>query len=160
MAFDQKTKDTMVWSAVYNGGAAAAEAVITNIAFSALLYGVPAMGGVVYGLSVIGVVNAAVKGVIVGAVIGYVLGAWYPKVMEINAKYLGNKFNTLFKVLFYPYLIGAVLTLISGMGLASIFGLAPLVAAAGTVATRYAYAKLLTAKVGKYYPAQTVPPQQ
>lgn len=146
MAFDQKTKDTMVWSAVYNGGAAAAEAVITNIAFSALLG---------YGLSVIGgVVNAAVNGVIVGAVIGYVLSQWYPKVMEINTKYLGNKFNSLFKVLFYPYLIGAVLTLISGMGLASIFGLAPLVAAAGTVATRYAYAKLLTAKVGQYYPAQ------
>lgn len=146
MAFDQKTKDTMVWSAVYNGGAAAAEAVITNIAFSALLgYGLSVMGGVV---------NAAVNGVIVGAVIGYVLSQWYPKVMEINAKYLGNKFNSLFKVLFYPYLIGAVLTLISGMGLASIFGLAPLVAAAGTVATRYAYAKLLVAKVGQYYPAQ------
>lgn len=146
MAFDQKTKDTMVWSAVYNGAATAAEVLITNIAFSALLgYGVSLAGGVV---------NAAVNGVIVGAVIGYVLGAWYPKVMEINTKYLGNKFNSLFKVLFYPYLIGAVLTLISGMGLASIFGLAPLVAAAGTVATRYAYAKLLTAKVGQYYPAQ------
>lgn len=146
MAFDQKTKDTVVWSAVYNGGAAMAEAIITNIAFSTLLG---------YGLSLVGgVVNAAVNGVIVGAIIGYVLSQWYPKVMEINTKYLGNKFNTLFKVLFYPYLIGAVLTLVSGLGLAGIFGLAPLVAAAGMVATRYAYAKLLTAKVGQYYPAQ------
>lgn len=136
----------MVWSAVYNGAATAAETLISNIAFSALLgYGISLAGGVV---------NAAVNGVIVGAVIGYVLGAWYPKVMEINAKYLGNKFNTLFKVLFYPYLIGAVITLLSSIGLASIFGLAPLVAAAGTVATRYAYAKLLVAKVGQYYPAQ------
>lgn len=146
MAFDQKTKDTVVWSAVYNGAATAAETLITNIAFSALLgYRLSLAGGVV---------NAAVNGVIVGAIIGYVLAAWYPKVMEINAKYLGNKFNTLFKVLFYPYLIGAVLAFISSVGLASFVGFAPLVAAAGTVATRYLYAKLLVAKVGQYYPAQ------
>ena len=149
MTFDKKTKDTMVWSAVYNAGATVAESIINNIAFSALLG---------YSLSVVsGVVNAAVNGAIIGAVLGYVLGAWYPKVMEINAKYLGNKFNTLFKVLFYPYLIGAIIAFLSSMGLASIFGMAPLVAAVGTVATRFAYAKLLTAKVGQYYPAA---PQQ
>ncbi|MBI2075334.1 MAG: hypothetical protein HYT82_01545 [Candidatus Harrisonbacteria bacterium] len=149
MALDQKTKDTVVWSAVYNGVATAAESIISNIAFSALLG---------YRLSVVGgVANAAVNGAIIGAVVGYVLSQWYPKVLDINAKYLGNKFNTLFKILFYPYLIGAVLTLLSSIGLASVFGLAPLVAAAGTVAARYAYAKLLTAKVGQYYPAA---PQQ
>lgn len=153
MSFDQKTKDTMVWSAVYNGGAAAVEAVITNIAFSALLgYGSLMMGG--------GVVNAAVSGAIVGVVIGYVLATWYPKVMEINERYLGNKFNTLFKVLFYPYLLGAILAFISGIGFTSIVGLAPLVAAAGTVVTRFAYAKLLVAKVGHYYPEHSVAASQ
>lgn len=149
MAFDQKTKDTVVWSAVYNAGAAAVEVVITNVAFSVLLG---------YGISVVGGVGSAVvNGAIIGAVVGYVLGAWYPKVVEINTKYLGNKFNTLFKVLFYPYLIGAVLAFLMSVGFASVFGLAPLVALLGTVLTRYAYAKLLTAKVGQYYPAQ---PQQ
>ncbi len=85
MTFDQKTKDSVVWSAVYNAGASAAEIIISNIAFSALLG---------YSLSVVGgVVNAAVNGAIIVAIVG-------------------------------------------------------------TGATRYAYVKLLTGKIGKYYPAQ------
>ena len=139
----------MIWSAVYNAGATVAESIISNIAFSALLG---------YSLSIVGgVVNAAMNGAIIGAIMGYVLSRWYPQVLEINRKYLGNKFNTLFKILFYPYLIGAALSLLTSMGFASVVGMAPLVAVIGTVATRYAYAKLLTAKVGQYYPAA---PQQ
>ena len=146
MTFDQKTKDTMMWSAVYNAGASAVESVIGNIAFSALLgYSISAAGGVV---------NALVNGAIIGAVMGYVLAQWYPQVMQLQAKYLGNKFSSLFKILFYPYLIGAALSLLTSVGFSSIVGVAPLVAVVGTVATRYAYAKLLTAKVGQYYPAQ------
>lgn len=135
----------MIWSAVYNAGATVAESIISNIAFSALLG---------YSLSIVGgVVNAAVNGAIIGAIMGYVLSQWYPQVLAINKKYLGNKFNTLFKLLFYPYLIGAALSLLTSMGFASIVGMAPLVAVVGTVVTRYAYAKLLVGKIGKYYSA-------
>lgn len=133
----------MMWSAIYNSLANAVESIIGNIAFSALIG---------YGFSLtVGVVNAIINGAIIGAIVGFVLAKWYPQIMEINAKYLGNKFNSLFKVLFYPYLIGAVLSLLTSIGFVGVFGLAPLVAVAGTVATRYAYAKLLSSKVGQYY---------
>lgn len=146
MALDQKVKDTVIWSAIYNAAATAVEGIINSVAFSGLIgYGIGASTGFV---------SAAVNGAIIGAIVGYVLAAWYPKVMEINKKYLGNKFNSLFKVLFYPYLIGAAISFLSALGFASIFGIAPILAIAGTVATRYAYAKLLTAKVGHYYPQQ------
>jgi hypothetical protein len=148
MKFDQKAKDTILWSAIYNGIAVAIEALITSIAFSMLAPLGVRLGGF---LNIGSIIGGLISGAIGGAIVGLIIAMWYDKIMDINRKWFKNWFNTLFKLLFYPYLIGAILSALVSVGFAFILGIAPLVALAGTVLTRWFYAKMLAKKIGHYY---------
>src|SRR3990172_2157609 len=104
MALDPKMKDTIQWSAIYNGGASVLEYLI---GFAAYAYIFRLAG---YGLDLGMLISSAVNGIIAGAIVGFVLAKWYPQIMELNKKYLKNSLNSLFKLLFYPYAVGAILS--------------------------------------------------
>lgn len=147
MDLDQKAKDSIQWMAIYGGVAAAAEVVITFIGMSLMGYGL-----VGFGMPVGQIINQLIWGAIMGAIFGFVLAKYYASIMDFNRKYLANFFGSLFKLLFYPYIISGALSIFAGAGAIAVgLGIGPLVAFVGIIAVRYVYAKMVVAKLGQYY---------
>lgn len=150
MELDQKAKDSIKWMAIYGGLANAAE-VVTSYFTMAFFSGVGSFIGYV-GFPGGQLVNQLIWGAITGAIFGFILSKYYVSIMDFNRKYLANFFGSLFKLLFYPYLISGVLSLFAGAGaLVAGFGIAPLAAFAGIFVVRYFYAKMVVSKLGQYY---------
>ena len=64
--------------------------------------------------------------------------------MGFQAKILANKLNTLFKLLFWPRVIGAIIGTLLGLGAVAFLGLAGLaINLAGSVVAYFIYAKMM-----------------
>lgn len=156
--FDSRTKTTMQWSAIWYG----VGAIIQNVAsqLSILFMGGIAgeifrsFGGFFNTFSFPMLLNKVIWGVITGAVAGFVISKFYPQIQDLNRKYLKSKLNTLFKLLFYPSLIGAALGFLISSSVAFITGFMPLIiVTAGVIVSSFIYAKMLTKKIeGLYQP--------
>lgn len=156
--FDSRTKTTMQWSAIWYG----VSAIIQNVAGQLSIFfmgGIAgeffrSFGGFFNTFSFPMLLNKVIWGVITGAVAGFVISKFYPQIQDLNRKYLKSKLNTLFKLLFYPSLIGAALGFLISSSVAFITGFMPLIiVAAGIIVGRYIYAKMLTRKIeGLYQP--------
>jgi Na+/H+-dicarboxylate symporter len=149
MDLDQKAKESIKWMAIYGAAASGAEVITTYFAMM-FLSGLSSFG--FGGFPGGQVVNQVIWGAVTGAIFGFILSKYYPSIMEFNRKYLGNFFGSLFKLLFYPYLIAGAISLFAGAGAAAVgFGIGPLAAFAGVFVIRYVYAKMVVGKLGQYY---------
>ncbi len=141
---DPKMKETVMWSAIYNAGAMVVQSLVNMYVFSVWVG-----AGTFYGA--FGTINAviawAIFGALGGAIIGFILAMWFPKIMELQKKYLKDYVNSLYKLIFYPYILAAALSLLSNLR-----GVLPALVSAGVMlAVGYAYAKMMDKKLGKYY---------
>ena len=59
-------------------------------------------------------------GAIGGAIAGYVIAKFYTVFVDWQKKFLGNKLNSFFKILFLPYLVGIFVSLVLAGGLSTI----------------------------------------
>lgn len=166
--FDQKTKDTIKASAIWSGVASIITSVAAMVAsyyFAKSLYN-NAFGpyaqymqgyAAAYNPQLINIgalITDIIYGVIGGAIGGWVLAKFYSVFMGWQRKFLGNKLNTFFKLLFWPYLVGFAISLIAtgalSMMVSSAF-LILLISVVADVMAVYIYAKMMDKAVGKYY---------
>lgn len=157
MELDQKAKDSIKWMAIFGAAASAVEQVVTYFAstyfttYGQLAQQFGQIAGV-GGFPVNSVLNSAVWGAVSGAIFGFVLSKYYASIMEFNRNYLKNFFGSLFKLLFYPYIIAGAFTVLGGLGaLAAGAGIGILVIFVSIIVVRYFYAKMVVAKLGAYY---------
>lgn len=155
--FDPRTKLTVQWSAIWYG----VGAIITNVAAQISYYFIGGIageimrsfGGIFDTFSAEMLIKDVIWGVITGAIAGFILSKFYPQIQNINRKYLKNYLNTMFKLLFYPSLAGAVLGFLLSTTAAFATGIMPLIIIfAGVVVSSYVYAKMLSKKVEGQYP--------
>lgn len=159
--FDEKTIATIKASAIWNGVAG----IITSLAgtlavyyFTKNLYG--GILGNYLGKSLAPkminmglLISDVIWAVIWGAVAGWVISKFYPVFVGWQQKYLGNKLNSFFKLLFWPYVVGIVAEMVLSGALSTIssrFNIFIVVALADLVAV-FIYAKMMDKAVGKYY---------
>ncbi len=162
--FDQKTIETVKWSAIWNVVASIIISVVASV--SAYLFIQSALSnfgvfGTMMGagmarasfINVGGIIRDVVLGAIFGAVGGFILAKFYEPLMNLQAKIIANNLNTLFKLLFWPRLIGAAIGTLLSIGAAGAFlGLAGLaINFVGSVAAYFLYAKMMEKNVGQYY---------
>ena len=161
--FDEKTINTMKFSAIWNAVAMA----ITSIAGSlAVYYFARSMYGDLYNqlgiyagaytpqlINFGNLVGSIIGGIIWGAVAGYIIAKFYSVVMDWQKKFLADKLNTLFKLLFWPYVVGAILSLLFMGGFSYAYGgsTGGLIVAVGDIIAGFVYAKMMEKNVGKYY---------
>ena len=163
--FDNKTIETMkasaIWSAV-SGGIMSISSMLISYYIARSVYG-SFVGGylgnylgqyAVPKLFDIGIlVSGIVWGAIGGAIAGFVIAKFYPVFVEWQKKITGNKLNTFFKLLFWPYVVGFAISLVLGgalMSMSSIF-VWVIIGAVIDLAAIYLYAKMMDKTVGKYY---------
>lgn len=163
MSFDEKTIATIKWGAIWNVVDAAIISVVASLAAYFLAASIAAqfgafgnlIGGAMIKTSFINVgslINSVIWGAIGGAIGGFVLAKFYSPIMDFQARYLGNKLNTLFKLLFWPRVVGTVVGSLLGMGM--LFGLGALgmvVYLVGALIAHFIYAKMMDKSVGGYY---------
>lgn len=156
--FDSRTKLTVQWSAIWYGVGVVIENVATQLSifFTGGIAGeiFRSLGGIFETFSVQYLIKDMIWGVIIGAVAGFVLSKFYPQIQDLNRKYLKSKLNNMFKLLFYPSLVGAILGFLISTTAAFATGIMPLIiVAAGVIASSFIYAKMLSKKVeGLYQP--------
>ena len=165
-AFDEKTIATIKWGAVWNVVDAVIISVVASLAayfwVASIASQFGAFGGLIGGamakssfINIGGLINDVVWGAVGGAIGGFVLAKFYSPVMDFQARYLGNKLNTLFKLLFWPRLVGTVVGSLIGMGM--LFGLGVIgmvVYLVGALVAHFIYAKMMDKSVGQYYPSR------
>lgn len=161
--FDEKTIGTMKFSAIWNAVAMAITSIASSLAiyyfarsiYSNLgIYGNAFMGAYTPQLINIGsLVSAIIWGAIWGAVIGYIIAKFYPVFMDWQKKITGDRLNTLFKLLFWPYAIVAVVFLLIGGGFSYMYGgfTGGIIILIGDLIAGFVYAKMMDKNVGKYY---------
>ena len=88
-----------------------------------------------------------------GAIAGYVIAKFYPVFVDWQKKFLGNKLNSFFKILFLPYLVGIVVSLVLTGGLSTINSafMVFIIVIIADIASAYIYAMMMDKTVGKYY---------
>ncbi len=158
---DSKMKDTLQWSIIYTAVVSAVAGLLTQASF---YYMNPAGGllrqygsymGMGGGVGVMGMVSAAVSGLIGGAIsgliLGFILAYWYPQIMNLQRKYLKDYLDSLFKLLFYPYVVFSLLGFLMRIGSPMGFSLASLVTLVASIAVCYVYSKMLAKKLAKWY---------
>ncbi|MCX6760301.1 MAG: hypothetical protein NTW46_03080 [Candidatus Nealsonbacteria bacterium] len=98
-------------------------------------------------------VNGVVWGAIGGAIAGFIIAKFYPVFVDWQKKITGNRLNTFFKVLFWPYVVGFAVSLVLGGALMSMSGVFVwvIIGAVIDLAAIYLYAKMMDKTVGKYY---------
>ncbi|HEY4505022.1 MAG TPA: hypothetical protein VJI73_04605 [Candidatus Paceibacterota bacterium] len=145
--FDQKTKDTMQWYVIGSLIPFAIEGLALGIFFRLWIW-----SDIFYHLF----------GYAIGAII---IAKLYPFFIDISRKYLGNFFNSLFKIIFYPVIIGAVLSAVTGGGFSSWIGTSfgfglggyfftlSIVSIVANVLGGLIFAKFVVSKIGHYYPS-------
>ncbi len=157
---DSKTKDTLQWCIIYTAVVSA----VTGLISYASLYFTP-VGGVLRqygdylgtgsGVGVMSMVSAAVGGLVGGAVggliLGFILANWYPQIISLQKRYLGDYLDSLFKLLFYPYVVVALLGFLMRLGGPLGLSLGSLVMLVASLALSYVYSKLLAKKLAQWY---------
>jgi phosphotransferase system glucose/maltose/N-acetylglucosamine-specific IIC component len=172
--FDPKTIQTIQWSAIANAVAAAisgaaghvasrlaVQTVVTNIsgaslggAYGDLLNASLARSGA-YAFSVRQFVASIVWGAVYGAIGGWALAKFFPFFLRWNQQFLQGKLNSFFKLLFYPTIVAALLLAVLGTVASFLTGFSSwIVMIVGLLVSRFAYAKLMDAKVGHLYPVK------
>ena len=91
-----------------------------------------------------------IYGAIGGAIAGWVIAKFYPVFVDWQKKFLSNKLNSFFKILFWPYLVGLAISLVLSRVMYSNFTVLIIIAVAD-LASIYIYAKMMDKTVGKYY---------
>lgn len=158
---NQRDKETMKWSAIWNA-AAATVVYVANYAGGFFIGGLSgemiklgrALGTPDYysRFDISAFIVAAFWGAVWGAVGGFILSRFYDTFKQWNIRYLKGKLNTLFKLLFYPTLVGALIGLLIGGMFSFAIGIMPiLILVAGEVAARFLYAKMMAKNVGNLY---------
>ena len=170
LGLDTKTIQTIQWSAIasaaatainsvfgYFSGRMVARAVVERL--SGGLYGgalgryatESMMRSTDYAFSTNGFVRDIIMAAIYGAIGGWVLAKFFPVFLRWNKQFLKGWLDSFFKLLFWPTLVAALLLALLGVSLSALTGFAPwLVAIIGMIASRFVYAKLMEAKVGKW----------
>ncbi len=157
---DERTKQTMIWSGVFYALASGIQDIATQLSyrFYGGVYGELAQFSRMYGMhiktfSFEHLISAIIWGLVGGVIFGFILSKFYTKIQEINKTYLKSKLNTMFKLLFYPTVVGAILYLLIGGAMSFSIGFMPiLVVFVGIVLGNFLYAKLLSTKIEKDYP--------
>jgi len=161
--FDEKTINTMKQSAIWNAVAMAITSIASSLAvyyFARSLYNDLGIYGNelarAYAPQLInfgGLVSSIIWGAIWGAIGGYIIAKFYPILMGWQKKFLGDKLNTLFKLLFWPYIIGALLSLLMAGGFSYMYGgfTGSIIVIIGDLIAGFVYAKMMDKNVGKYY---------
>jgi len=161
---DEKTIATIKASAIWNTVAALIMSVASMLAsyyFIRNLYGnmMSQYGsylGQYYSPQLINIgalISAAISGAIGGAIAGWVIAKFYPIFVGWQKKYLGGKLNSFFKILFWPYLVGFVISLVLTGALSVLYSgfTVLIIVAVADLASIYIYAKMMDKAVGKYY---------
>jgi len=165
---DPRTIETIKWSAIWYAVARGIESIFAalSIYFMGGIAGelLRAYGGSFFdSIQIKELIYDIIGGAISGAIGGFLLSRYYTKIKEINQKYLKSKLNTLFKLLFYPSAIGALIFLLLTGGIFGAFGMGmgpSLMIAAGIIISSFIYAKMLSKKIGEQYdsPISGMPP--
>ena len=97
--------------------------------------------------------SSVIYGAIGGAIAGWVIAKFYPVFVGWQKKYLGNKLNSFFKILFWPYLVGLAISLVLAGTFSIIYSgfTAFIIIIAADLIAMYLYAKMMDKTVGKYY---------
>lgn len=154
--FDTKTIETMKWGAIGYVVARlidAASSYVAGFFLGGYLGAIASSLGVGTGgsLYVGSLIQNLIWSAVWGAVAGFVLAKFWPKILQIGKKF---RLNNLFKIIFYPTVVGTILVFLLSFGAGFMIGIIPIIIiCAGTVVGRYVLARLVVSKVGKYYPA-------
>lgn len=166
--FDEKTiatmKNSAIWSAVaalimYVASSFASYFFVKNLYNSMMSPYGQYLGGYLdqmYKPQIINIgllISNILWGVIGGAIAGWVIAKFYPVFVEWQKKYLANKLNSFFKILFWLYLVGTALFLILSGSLSTIYSgpMVFIVIAVADIIAILLYAKMMDKSVGKYY---------
>jgi hypothetical protein len=161
--FDAKTiatiKVSIIWGAVAALITSVAEMVVTYFTYNSIMasYGQYSQYlGNAYAPQLINIgalISTVIGGAIGGAIAGWVIAKFYPVLAGWQRKYLGNKLNSFFKILFWPYVVILVISIAMTGALSFISSafLLFLVTVVADVVAAYVYAKMMDKAVGKYY---------
>lgn len=166
--FDEKTIATIKAGAIWNAVASlimSFAGMIASYYFLQGLYGNPMgrygryIGGYaaqVYTPQLINVgalISAIIYGAIGGAIGGWIIAKFYPVFVGWQKKYVQNKLNSFFKILFWPYLVGFVISIVLTGALSAMYSgfSAFIIVAIADLLAVYIYAKMMDKDVGKYY---------
>lgn len=153
--FDLRTKETVQWSAIFNLVAVVVEKIFAYLGW--LLVGGVVGQMVAYApytrsFALSSLVSDLVWAAIWGAVGGFILAKFWGKIMEINKRWFKGWFNNMFKLLFWPTLVGALIAFVLTAPLMWIVGIGPILfSIVGTILARYIYAKGMTKLIAKHY---------
>jgi len=92
-------------------------------------------------------------GAIGGAIAGWVIAKFYPVFVGWQKKYLGDKLNSFFKILFWPYIVGIAISLILTGSLSTAYSgfTVFIIIVVADLVSIYLYAIMMDKTVGKYY---------
>ena len=165
---DEKTiatiKTSAIWSAVaslimYIAGALASYFFVKNL-YNSMMgpYGqyLGSYMDQVYKPQIINVgvlLSSVIWGAIGGAIAGWVIAKFYPVFVGWQKKYLADKLNSFFKILFWPSIVGVAVSLVLSGSLSTVYSgfIVFIIIAVADVAAIYLYAKMMDKLVGKYY---------
>ncbi len=155
---DERTKKTMIWSAVWYAVALGIENVVQQMSYyfvgGTAGYFYRAYGGALDYFHAGSLFNDLLWGAVIGAVVGFVLSKFYSHIQDIVKKHLKGKLDTMFKLLFYPSLVGAAFALFfGGMFAFAVGAMFVLINIGGSVLGAFVYAKMLSGKIEKDYPS-------
>lgn len=158
-SFDARTIEIVKWSAIWNVAAGVVDALVGWASAAWALRGVSRSLGV-FGAYVQATptfdagdfFRTLIWAAVYGAIGGFILIKFYAVFMNWQRKFLGGKLNTLFKLLFWPTLVGALIAalLLSPFGFVLGFGTIALIIV-GSIVSRFIYAKGMEKSVGKYF---------
>jgi hypothetical protein len=166
--FDEKTiatiKTSAIWSAVVAAIMCIASSLATYYLFKNLYNSTLTPYGQYLGtymdqlykpqmINMGNLLSSVIWGAVGGAIAGWIIAKFYPVFVGWQKKYLGNKLNSFFKILFWPYLVGVAISLILTGSLSTVysgFTIFIIIAVADLVSI-YLYAIMMEKTVGKYY---------
>ena len=161
--FDEKTKNTIKYSAIWNAVAMAITSIASSLAvyyFASDIYNRMGIYGNAFArayapqlINFGSLISSIIWGAIWGAVAGYIIAKFYPVLMDWQKKITGNRLNTLFKLLFWPYMVVALIYLLTAGGFSYIYGgfTGSIIVIIGDLVAGFVYAKMMEKNVGKYY---------
>jgi len=97
--------------------------------------------------------SSVIWGAIGGVIAGWIIAKFFPVFMGWQRKYIGNKLNSFFKILFWPYLVGVAISLVLSGSLSTIYSgfVVFIIVAVADIIAILIYAKMMDKSVGKYY---------
>ena len=98
-------------------------------------------------------ISNVIGGAVGGAIAGWLIAKFYYVFVGWQKKYLGNKLNSFFKILFWPYVVGLAISLILAGTFSIIYSgfTAFIIIIVADLVAMYLYAMMMDKIVGKYY---------